>query len=180
MQRVSWIWYQAIWWSGSSPGDLEYMKYLFIAIASWLSLALSGSTYRCSYLFLFFFHVSQSYCVQIYLDIYPLFSFYQLISLCTNVCLCINLSIFLCSFIKLVNVVEGDRGWPRAPFLIAPKPRVLLLSLDCSTLLLICTIIILTVKEWGIKYHFLSLWYDLTWEWTPVSRAILPNRTMGR
>ena len=24
----------------------------------------------------------------------------------------------------------------------------------------------------GIKYHFLSLWDDLTWDWTQVSRAI--------
>ena len=29
----------------------------------------------------------------------------------------------------------------------------------------------LSVKQGGIKYHFLSLWYDLTWYWTPVSRA---------
>ena len=30
----------------------------------------------------------------------------------------------------------------------------------------------LCVKQGGIKYHFLSLWYDLTWDWTPVSCAI--------
>ena len=29
----------------------------------------------------------------------------------------------------------------------------------------------LSVKQEGIKYHFLSLWYDLTWEWTQVSWA---------
>ena len=27
-------------------------------------------------------------------------------------------------------------------------------------------------KQGGIKYHFLSLWYDLTWDWTTVSQAI--------
>ena len=27
-------------------------------------------------------------------------------------------------------------------------------------------------KQGGIKYHFLSLWYDLTWDWTQVSQAI--------
>ena len=32
-------------------------------------------------------------------------------------------------------------------------------------------LIILSVKQGGIKYHFLSLWYDSTWNWTPVSRA---------
>ena len=30
----------------------------------------------------------------------------------------------------------------------------------------------LRIKQRGIKYHFLSLWYDSTWDWTPVSRAI--------
>ena len=30
----------------------------------------------------------------------------------------------------------------------------------------------LSVKQEGIKYHFLSLWYDSTWNWTQVSRAI--------
>ena len=28
-----------------------------------------------------------------------------------------------------------------------------------------------SVKQGGIKYHFLSLWYDSTWDWTPVSRT---------
>ena len=30
----------------------------------------------------------------------------------------------------------------------------------------------LSVKQGSIKDHFLSLWYDLTWDWTQVSRAI--------
>ena len=30
----------------------------------------------------------------------------------------------------------------------------------------------LNVIQGGIKYHFLSIWYDLTWDWTQVSRAI--------
>ena len=30
----------------------------------------------------------------------------------------------------------------------------------------------LSVKQGGIKYHFLSLWYDSTWDWTQVSWAI--------
>ena len=32
-------------------------------------------------------------------------------------------------------------------------------------------LIILSIKQ-GVKYHFLSLRYDSTWDWTPVSRAI--------
>ena len=30
----------------------------------------------------------------------------------------------------------------------------------------------LSVKQGGIKYHFLSLWYDSTWDWTPVFQDI--------
>ena len=29
-----------------------------------------------------------------------------------------------------------------------------------------------SLKQGNIKYYFLSLWYDSTWDWTPVSRAI--------
>ena len=35
----------------------------------------------------------------------------------------------------------------------------------------------LSVKQGGIKYHFLSLWYDLSWDWTPVSWAIGKHST---
>ena len=30
----------------------------------------------------------------------------------------------------------------------------------------------LSVKQRGIKYLFLSLWYDSSWDWTLVSRAM--------
>ena len=30
----------------------------------------------------------------------------------------------------------------------------------------------LSVKQESIKDYFLSLWYDLTWDWTPVSQTI--------
>ena len=30
----------------------------------------------------------------------------------------------------------------------------------------------LSVKQGAIKYHLLRLWYDSTWDLTPVSRAI--------
>ena len=69
---------------------------------------------------------------------------------------------------KLVTLVESD---PKAPFSIATTPRcrrmAQLLSLDCSTYL-----IVLSTKQGKIKYHFLSLWYDTTWDWTQVSRTI--------
>ena len=28
------------------------------------------------------------------------------------------------------------------------------------------------VKQDNINYHFLSLWYDSTWDWTQISRTI--------
>ena len=31
----------------------------------------------------------------------------------------------------------------------------------------------LSVKQEGIKYYFLRLCYDSTWDWTPVSRAFV-------
>ena len=34
-----------------------------------------------------------------------------------------------------------------------------------------------SVKQDGIKYHFFSLWYDSTWDWTPVSRTIGKHST---
>ena len=81
--------------------------------------------------------------------------------------------IYVCkSKVKLATIVEGD---PKAPFSIATTPRgrggrysfpgLLYFTLDPY-------LIMLSVKQGGIKYHFLSLWYDLTWDWTQVSRAI--------
>ena len=78
-----------------------------------------------------------------------------------------------CNSIKLVTVVEGD---PKAPFSIAttpwckgedatPFPGLLYPFLDPY-------LIMLRVKQEGIKYRFLSLCYDSTWGWTQVFRAI--------
>ena len=38
-------------------------------------------------------------------------------------------------------------------------------------------LILLSVKQGGIKYHFSSLWYDTTWDWTQVSRTIGEHST---
>ena len=34
-----------------------------------------------------------------------------------------------------------------------------------------------SVKQGGIKYHFLSLWYDSTWDWNTVSQTIDKHST---
>ena len=73
---------------------------------------------------------------------------------------------------KLASIVKG---YPKAPFLIAttlceregatPFPGLPHSTLDPY-------LIRLSVKQGDIEYHFLSLWYDSTWDWTPVSQAI--------
>ena len=35
----------------------------------------------------------------------------------------------------------------------------------------------LNVKQGEIKYHFMSIWYDMTWDWTLISRAIAEYST---
>ena len=46
-----------------------------------------------------------------------------------------------------------------------PIPGLLYFTIDSY-------LIILNVKLGGIKYNIFSLWYDSTWDWTPVSRII--------
>ena len=65
--------------------------------------------------------------------------------------------------VKLATIVEGNL---KAPFSIATTPRcrggrysfpgLLHFTLDPH--------VMLSVKQGGIKYHFKSLWYDLTWD----------------
>ena len=73
---------------------------------------------------------------------------------------------------KLATIVEV---YPKAPFSIAttpgigegstPFPGLLHFTLDTY-------LIMPSINQGGIKYHFLSLWYDLTWNWTPVPWVI--------
>ena len=94
-------------------------------------------------------------------------------------------NIVLCVYIYLkkerisrINKKVGDhsRGWLEGSFFNSyytevygkgtnPFPGLLHFTLDVY-------LIILNIKQGAIKYLFLSLWYDLTWDWTPVSRAM--------
>ena len=38
----------------------------------------------------------------------------------------------------------------------------------------------LSVKQGGIKYHFLSLWYDSTWDWNPIFQTIGEHYLLGQ
>ena len=98
---------------------------------------------------------------------------YIYIYICVCVCVCVWIETKLPHRSKKwATIVEGN---PKAPFSIATTPRcrggrysfpgLLYFTLDPY-------LIMLSVKQGGIKYHFLSLWYDSTWDWTQVSRAI--------
>ena len=70
----------------------------------------------------------------------------------------------------LATLVDGD---PKASFSITTTRDaggVLYFTLDPH-------LIVLSVKQGGIKCHFLSLWYDPTWDWTLVSRTIGEHST---
>ena len=72
--------------------------------------------------------------------------------------------------VKLATLVKGD---PKASFSIAitPRSRGGRYSFDWIALLY-PYLIMLSVKQSSIKYYFLSLWYDSTWDWTLVSQII--------
>ena len=72
----------------------------------------------------------------------------------------------------MVAVVEGDLTPPFQYLLhrgvgegATPFPGLLHFSLYTY-------LIMLSVKQWSMKYHFLSLSYDSTWDWTLVIRAV--------
>ena len=75
----------------------------------------------------------------------------------------------------------GDlcRGGPKGSLLNSyhtmVEERVLLHSLDHFTL--DSYLIMLSVKQSGIKSHFLSLWYDQTLDWNTVSQTIGEHST---
>ena len=69
----------------------------------------------------------------------------------------------------MVNKVgDYSRGWPEGSLFnsyytevksATPFPRLFHFILDPY-------LIVLSAKQGSIKYHSLSLWYDLTWDWT--------------
>ena len=88
-----------------------------------------------------------------------------------------QLCIYIYKLVKLMTVVKGDM---KAPLSIAT-------TLRCrgghysfpwiAPLTLYLYLIMLSVKQGSITYQFLSLWYNLTWDWTLVSWAIGKHST---
>ena len=82
--------------------------------------------------------------------------------------------LWTCNYIvsKLVNRSVGDL---KVPFSIAATLRC---RGGCYffpwfvPLILDLYLIMLSIKQGDIKYHFLSLWYDPTWDWILVSQTI--------
>ena len=69
-------------------------------------------------------------------------------------------------------------GEPKAPFSIATTPRFMEGHYSIPWIApLYPYFIMLSVKEGGIKYHFLSLWYDSTLDWTPVWQTLGEHST---
>ena len=80
----------------------------------------------------------------------------------------------LCLYIHISKVADLSQKWPEGSFSIATMPRRRKGATSFPGLLhftLDPYLIMLTVKQGEIKYHFLSLWYDSTWDWNQVSQA---------
>ena len=112
-----------------------------------------------------------------------------------NHCRSFNAKSYLYTYIKYIwFVLVGFYGISTIASYLIPNP-----SIHIYIIYMICLgatpfswllhftldpyLIILSVNQGVIKYYFLTLWYDSTRDWTPVSRAIGENSTikpMGR
>ena len=78
----------------------------------------------------------------------------------------------LYEYISWLTIIKGNLI---VPFSIGTTPRC---KEGCYSFLLIVPLnfdpylIMLSVKHGGMKYHFLSLWCDSTWDWILVSQGI--------
>ena len=99
-----------------------------------------------------------------FLNFFLIFSWFRFSLLAWHIFLCQVSYLYrhCISCLKLATVVEGN---PKAPFSVASFPVLLHFTLDTY-------LVMLDAKQGSIEYHFLSLWYDSTWDWTPVSQAI--------
>ena len=67
-------------------------------------------------------------------------------------------------FIGTIKSKVGDRSRGRPERSLFNSCYTEVFSLDCSTLTFETYLIMLSAKQGGIKYPFLSLWYDLIWD----------------
>ena len=74
--------------------------------------------------------------------------------------------IAILTIVKVSKVGDSSRGQLEGSLFISYYTEVLERALLHFTLDLY--FIMLNIKQGIIKYHILSLWYDSTWDWTPV------------
>ena len=146
----------------SSPDDgpKSGRKYIYIYIYIYI--------YVCIYVYIYVYVY-----IYIYMYVYMYIYMYIYIYIYIYVYIYMYIYIYICIYIY---VGDHSRGWPEGPPFdsllhqgvgegATPFLGLLHFTLDPY-------LILLSVKQGGIKYHFLSLWYDSTWDWTQVSRAI--------
>ena len=92
-----------------------------------------------------------------------------------NIYIYIYIYIYVCMYVCMYVCISWPiviKGYTNIPFLIAttPKCRGGYNSSSCiAPLTLDPYQIMLSLKQGGIKNHFLTLWYNSTWDWTQVS-----------
>ena len=91
---------------------------------------------------------------------------------------------FLHSFewfsLQINKVGYFSQGWSEGSFLIASTPKYKEGATSFPGMphfTLDRYLLVLSVKQCGIKYYFLSLRYDSTWDGTPVSQTIGDHST---
>ena len=124
-------------------------------------------------------------CVCTYIYIYMYMNIYLYIYLSIYIYIYMNIYIYIyiymCTQIYTSSpaVVKSNT---KSSFSIATTLRCTegCYSFPCvAPLILDLYLIMLSVKQRGIKYHFLSLWYNSPWDWTQVSQNIGKHSTTG-
>ena len=129
----------------------------------------------CMYIYIYIY-VCVCVCVRacVYMCVYIYVYIYRYMYVSEYLCGCawVYTYIYVYIYISWPTVVEGH---PKAPFSIATTPRCILGPYSFSWIFpfpLDPYLLMLSVKQESINYHFLSLWCDPTWDWTLVSWAI--------
>ena len=99
------------------------------------------------------------------------------ISLVLEISVFMMVLIYIYIYIYIISKVgDRSRGRPEGSLFNSYDTevygRVLLLSLDCSTLSLIRTLYCWVLSKEVSSTIFLSLWYNVTWDWTQVSQSV--------
>ena len=79
-------------------------------------------------------------------------------------------------WLQVSKIGDLSQGWPEDSLFNSYYTEVLGEGATLFPGLLHFTLdlylIMLSVKQGNIKYHFLSFWYNSTWDWTPVYQTI--------